>query len=306
MRAVRFDRFGPPDVLTIDEVPLPEPGPGQVRIRVVAAGLNRADGKVRQGLFRPRLPRTLPSGIGFDAAGTVDAVGPDVTGFDRGDEVFALTALGGLAEYAIARAGAVARRPPGLSWHAAGGFATVGQTALDVVASQELGPADVVLVSAAAGGVGGLVAQLARQAGAAVIGSASARNAAHLIRLGVIPVRYGPGMAERLIDIAPDGITVVFDQAGEETVRAALDLGVPATRINTIAADATVLGVRGVGQGRPDVERLEMLAAQVAAGALRFPIDAVFPLESAADAYEHLELGHSRGKVIVAVEPTRR
>ncbi|MET1044998.1 MAG: NADP-dependent oxidoreductase [Microbacteriaceae bacterium] len=300
-RAARFYEFGDASVITIDDVPAPMPGAGQVRIRVQASSLNRADVKVRRALMLPGLPKSLPSGLGFDAAGIVDEVGEGVTGFAPGDEVFALVLLRGLADYAVARATSVARKPAALSWQAAGALATVGQTALDVVASQTLTDEDTVLVSGATGGVGVLVAQLALREGATVLGTARADNAEFLRSLGVIPVEYGPSLAERILETGRD-ITVVFDQAGPDTVRAALELGIDPARINSTVDEAKELGVRTVGQGRADPERLEILAEQVADGSIVLPIGAEYPLSEIVPAFERFEAGHLRGKLAIRID----
>lgn len=299
-RAARFHEIGDDAPVTIDEVDDPTPGSGQVRIRVSHSSLNRADLKLRKGLFLPGLPKSLPSGLGWDAAGVIDAVGDSVTGFAPGDEVFGLVRLGGLAEYAIAKASSVARRPAGLPWEVAGALPTVGQTALDVVDSQPIGESDTVLVSAAAGGVGLIVAQLARLRGARVLGTASATNAAFLESIGVQPILYGPDLAERLLESGSD-VTVVLDQAGAETVRAALALGVDPERINSVADDARDLGVRTVGQGKADPERLEMLAELIADGSVVLPIEASYPLDQIAEALRRFATGHLRGKVSIVI-----
>jgi len=158
-------------------------------------------------------------------------------------------------------------------------------------------------VSAAGGGVGVLVAQLALRAGATVIGTAGERNHAFLRGLGVIPVTYGPGLADRVrAAAAGKPITVVFDHHGDETIEAGLELGVPAARINTIAADAAAHGVQGVGRGPVNRQTLETLAGLVVAGELRVPIDSVFPLADVVAAYDRLDGGHVLGKVVVTVE----
>ena len=299
-RAARFHEFGDASVISIDDVDEARPAAGQVRIRVRASSLNRADVKARNGRMQPSLPKSLPSGLGFDAAGVIDQVGEGVTGFAPGDEVFALVVLRGLAEYSIARATSVARKPKALPWQAAGALGTVGQTALDVVASQSLSSADTVLVSGASGGVGLLVAQLARLDGATVLGVASESNADFLRSLGVIPVEYGPGLAERILETGRD-ITVVLDQASPDIVRAALELGIDPARINSIVDDAKDLGVRTVGQGKADPERLEMLAELVADGSIVLPIAAEYPLEDIVRAFEHFEHGHPRGKISISI-----
>ena len=169
-RAARFDRFGAASVISVVDAELPHPEPHQVRVRVKAVGLNPVDYKMRQGTSRHSV--TLPSGIGRELAGTVDDLGEGVTGLRVGDAVFGTVHIGALADYAIVPAGNLARKPAELDWIVAGCLALAGQTAYDSFASQSITAADTILVSAAAGGVGSVVAQLGIRAGATVIGTA--------------------------------------------------------------------------------------------------------------------------------------
>jgi NADPH:quinone reductase-like Zn-dependent oxidoreductase len=300
-RAVKYHEFGPASVLRVEEVDPPRPKPGKVRVAVRAAGLNPSDYKTREGMMSgPSF--TFPAGIGRELAGVVEQLGEGVTSFSIGDEVFGNVASGAIADLMVTNPANLARKPAALDWVTAGGLSLAGQTAHDAVASQHLEPTDTVLVSAAAGGVGVLVAQLARLAGATVVGTASPGKHAFLESLGVVPVAYGPGLADRVRAVAPSGVTVVFDQHGRETIEAGIELGVDRSRINTIAADAAEFGVAGVGRGPIDPATLERLAALVVDGSLVVPIDSTFPLEETRAAFERLETGHARGKIVIVVD----
>jgi len=300
-RAVRFHEFGPASVLRIDEVTVAEPRAGRVRVAVRTAGINPADYKRREGLTTSA-DFAFPAGVGRELAGVVEAVGEGVSGFSVGDEVFGAVPDGSIADLVVTNPANLARRPRELDWAVAGGLALVGQTAHDAVASLHLTADDTVLVSAAAGGVGTVICQLARLAGATVIGTAGRANHDFLRGLGVIPVLYGDGMDERIRDVAPGRITAVFDQQGRETVEAAIRLGVPRERINTIAMDPHELGVERVGRGPADAPTLAALAARVVDGSLVLPVAATYPLDRVRQAFEQLEAGHVRGKVVIVVD----
>ncbi len=297
-RAVRFDRFGDPCVLYLAEVPLEEPGSGQVRVRMRAAGLNPVDYKIRRGTSRYRA--TPPASVGRELAGVIEAVGQDVGRLAMGDEVFGTIPTGALADAVTIEEAYFARRPDAVPVEVAGGLALAGQTAWDALESQALESGQTIVVSAAAGGVGSILSQLAVLRGLRVIGTASDANADWLRSIGVTPVRYGDGLAGRLQD-ASDGqqIAAVFDLHGPETIEAALELGVPTERINTNATDPTAYGVRGVGRGPTSIPTLDRLATLVADGTLTVPIAVRYPLEQVRQAFERLEQGHLRGKVVV-------
>jgi NADPH:quinone reductase-like Zn-dependent oxidoreductase len=299
MRAARFDRLGPASVIRVVEVAQPHPAPGEVRVRVKAVGLNPVDYKMREGTSRHSV--TLPSGIGRELAGIVDELGDGVSALEIGDRVFGTVHIGTLADYAVVPAANLARKPAELHWNLAGSLALAGQTAYDAFASQSVTSADTVLVSAAAGGVGSIVAQLSVRAGATVIGTAGNANQAYLASFGVIPVLYGPGLADRVRAAAPAPVTVVFDHHGAETIETALELGVDRSRINTIATDPALYGVRRVGRGGPSTPTLDTLARLVVRGELTIAIDSTYPLSEVVAAFEHLERGHLRGKVVVVV-----
>src|SRR6185437_5517134 len=235
-RAVRFDAYGGADVLHVVEVDDPVPGPGQLLVRVKAAGINPGESKIRDGLLHERWPATFPSGQGSDLAGVVEAVGEGVDGFHAGDEVIGFTdGRASQADLVIIEAENATPRPPGVPWEVAGGLFVAGATAWAVVRAVNLTEGDTVVVSGAAGGVGSLAVQLARRTGATVIGLASEHNHEWLRGHGVVPVTYGDGVAERVREAAPDGVDALIDTVGGGYVKLALDLGVPADRIDTIA-----------------------------------------------------------------------
>jgi NADPH:quinone reductase-like Zn-dependent oxidoreductase len=288
-------------VLSIVSVGVPVPGAGKVRIAVKAVGLNPVDNKIRRGDL-PQFVLKFPAGIGRDVAGTVEAVGEGVTDLVVGDDVFGSVSGGALAEFVIAAAAGLSRKPAGLSFSLAACLPVAGQTAYDTVTTMALGADDTVLVSAAAGGVGVIAAQLAVRAGARVIGTASEANHEFLRSLGVIPVAYGSDLVAAIRAVAPEGITAVLDNHGAATIEAALTLGVPAERINTIAADADAFGVKGVGRGAANPRALEFLATLVESGELILPIEQTFGFDDIVAAYSRLEQGHLRGKIVVVVD----
>lgn len=305
MRRVQFSRIGPPDVLEVVEVEPPHPGPGQVRVRVRAAGINPLDAKIFEG--RPTAnPHTVtfPSGNGGDFAGVIDELGEDVTRWHLGDAVFGGRQFHAQADFVITSADRAVRIPDGLDMMQAGALDGVGRTAWATTDSLDLGPDDVVFVSAAAGGVGVLTAQLARRTGATVVGSASESNHEFLRSIGVIPVTYGPGLADRIRAAAPAPVTAALDNHGRESVDAALELGVAPERINTIAdyAAPKQYGVGFVGGAAAGPEQLDELARLIAAGEIVLPIDSVFPVERVSEAYERLIAGHVTGKIVLAFD----
>ena len=296
-RVVRYHAFGGTEVLQLEQVEVAPPGEGEVRVRFAAGGLNPVDGKIRSGRSRIQLP--LPVAVGREFSGVIEAVGPGVDDLAVGDAVFGSIPQGAFADVVVAPASVVARVPEGVSLEVAAGLALAGQTAWDALESQHLREGDVIVVSAAAGGVGGMLSQLAVARGIRVIGTAGADNHEWLRSRGIEPVLYGEGLRERLAAAAPEGITAVFDQFGPETIEAALALGVPPERINTIATDASAYGARNVGRGAVHPPTLDALAALVADGTLDVPIAATYPLSEVRAAFEYLEAGHLRGKVVV-------
>jgi NADPH:quinone reductase-like Zn-dependent oxidoreductase len=302
-QAVRFDEYGGIDVLRVTEVNRPVPGPGQVLVQMVAAGINPGEAKIRQGLLAQRWPATFPSGQGSDLAGVVEELGPDVTGLAVGDEVIGFTDnRASHAELVVAEAANLIHKPAGVSWEAAGSLYVAGATAWAMVRAVSLGPGDIVVVSGAAGGVGSITVQLAKIAGATVIGLASEANHPWLISHGVIPVSYGEGAADRIREASGGRVDAFLDTQGGGYVELAIELGVRPERIDTIAdfAAKETYGVKIDGNAVGGNARvLADLAALVDQGRLEIPIAHVYPLARVQDAYRELEQGHTHGKIVL-------
>ncbi|GAA2346019.1 NADP-dependent oxidoreductase [Streptomyces violaceusniger] len=193
MKAVQFERYGWLGVLQVVDVPRPVPGAGEVLVSVKAAGINPGEVGVREGRFHANYPATFPSGQGSDFAGITTCVGHGVANVAVGDEAIGFTdGRASQAEYVIAEARNVTRKPEGVPWEVGGALAIAGSTAYASVRAVAVQPGDTVVVSAAAGGVGSIAAQLATLAGAQVIGIASPANHEWLAAHGVTPSDMGP------------------------------------------------------------------------------------------------------------------
>lgn len=304
-RAVAFSTYGDPSVLELIERPDPHPGPGQLRVRMRASGLQPFDCAFRRGNLAGFMPATFPQVLGNDFAGTVDEVGEGVDSFIAGDEVLGFCTLDAHAELIVVDAAHVVHRPATLPWHEAGGLSASGQTALNALRDLDLHAGDTLLVHAAAGGVGTVAVQCAREWGARVIGTASPANHSYLESLGITPVAYGAGLLDRVHDLAPQGIDVVLDCIGADAVPVSLDLGVARNRIGSIADYSAVekYGVRRPG-GERSAENLRELVDLHTADRLKLTVHLAAPLDQAAQAHEAVETGHVRGKVVLTNDLT--
>ncbi len=304
MKAVRFDEYGDVDVLKVVDVPKPTPGPGQVLVLLKAAGINPGEAKIREGMLHAMWPATFPSGEGSDLAGIVAETGPGVTGFSAGDEVIGYTDnRASQAEYVVVEEQNLTAKPAGVPWEVAGSLFVAGATAYAAVRAVALTEGDTVVVSGAAGGVGSIAVQLARLAGATVIGLAGEANRDWLTGHGVIPVVYGDGVADRIRQAA-DQVDAFIDTFGADYVELALSLGVKPARIDTIVRFDAVgqYGVKAEGSAAgASASVLAELARLIADGKLEVPIAATFPLSQVQDAYRQLERGHIRGKIVLTV-----
>jgi NADPH:quinone reductase-like Zn-dependent oxidoreductase len=302
-KAVRFDQYGDVDVLNVVEVPDPVPGDGEVLVRVKAAGINPGEAAIRSGALHERWPATFPSGEGSDLAGVVERLGPSADGFQPGDEVIGFTHnRSSHAELVAVPATQLARRPAGVAWEAAGALFVAGTTAWAAVRAVSISPGDVVVVSGAAGGVGSIAVQLARLAGARVIGLGSESHHEWLRDHDVTPVTYGDGVADRVREAANGRIDAFIDTFGSGYVDLAITLGVAPERIDTIAdwEAAARHGVRTDGNiVGASAEVLAELAQRVADRELEVPIAHVYPLEQVRDAYRELEQRHTLGKIVL-------
>lgn len=302
-KAVRFDAYGGIDVLKVVDVDRPVPGAGQVLVRVRAAGINPGEAKIRSGALAQIFPATFPSGEGSDLAGIVEELGDGATGFVAGDQVIGFTDnRASHAELAVVEAANLIRKPPGVSWEAAGALFVVGATAYAMVRAVSVMPGDTVVVSGAAGGVGTVAAQLARNAGGTVIGLASEPHHDWLADHGVIPITYGDGVADRIRAASGGKVDAFLDTQGGGYVELALELGIRPERIDTIAdfAAPAKYGVKGEGNAAgASADVLAELAAQIDAGTLEIPIADVYPLDKVQDAFRELEQGHTLGKIVL-------
>ncbi|WP_426569940.1 NADP-dependent oxidoreductase [Streptomyces canus] len=305
-RAVKFSQYGGPEVLGIHDVPRPDPGPGEALVRVVVAPVNPGEAGIREGVFADMWPAHFPEGQGNDFAGWVVALGQGVNDFTIGDEVIGYLPRAAQADYVVSPAAILTPKPADIPWEAAAPLSAVGVTAWAAVHAVDPQPGETVVVSAAAGGVGSLAAQLARLRGTTVIGTAGDHNADFLRSLDVIPVRHGPGLAERLRALAPRGIDAYVDTFGQGNVDTAIALGVRPQRINTIADGRAVAryGVRSEAQeGSFSREVVAELAGLVSRGSLTVPISAVYPLEEVQEAYRQVQRRHTRGKIVLSLVP---
>lgn len=303
MRAVKFEKYGGLDVLQVEETARPTPAEGQVLVKVKAAGINPGEASIREGKLEKQYHTTFPSGEGSDLAGIIEEIGSGVTAFKAGDEVLGFTNnRGSHADYVLADTDKIVHKPVNVSWEVAGGLAIAGTTAYAAVRAVALKPGDTVIVSGAAGGVGSVAVQLAVHAGAKVIGLAGEGNQQWLKDHGIIALVYGDGQAERIKTAANGKVDAFIDTFGQGYVDLALQLGVPADRINTIIdfAAAQKYHVKAEGSFKAaNAEVLEILAGLLSKGNLDIPIAKTYPLSEVREAYRELEQRHTRGKIVL-------
>lgn len=319
MRAAVVEGYGGVERLQIKELELPgEPGTGQVLVRVKASSVNPLDSKIRMGQLRLVMPAKFPLIPGFDLAGEVEAVGPEVTRFAPGDAVFGQTGSrhgGACAELALAPESALALKPETLSFEEAAAIPMGGLTALQALRDEgELEAGERVLINGASGGVGHFAVQIARIVGARITAVASGRNQGFLRDLG----------AERTLDYQTQDFTeeeetwhVVFDAAGKSSYdRCAPLLADKGVYVTTEVGPGTFLSVAATrvrslfGEDRrarmvhvqPRDADLELLGRWAREGRLRPVIDQFFSLGEIRQAFEALESGRSRGKVVVRID----
>jgi len=302
---------GGPDVLELQEIARPEPAPTEVLVRVAAAGLNPVDWKVREEPWLPDLMGEPPLILGWDVAGTIEAVGYGVTRFAPGDRVFGMPWFPRLArayaEYVTAPTRHFARTPDSLDDEHAGGLPLAGLTAWQaLVDTAGVGDGDRVLIHAAGGGVGHLAVQIAKARGAHVIGTARGEKHGFLRGLGVDePIDYAAGPFEKAVA----DVDVVMDLVGGDdyglrslqTLReGGLMIAVPEGVTDAVATAAEEQSKRATGLlVEPDAAGLESLAALTADGRLSVAIETTFPLAQAAEAHRRLQRGRARGKIVL-------
>jgi len=304
---VGADEYGDVDVLQLREEQLPPPGPGQVRLEVRAVGVNPVDLKVRQGL---RGNGDTPFRLGYEVAGVVESVGPDVTNVRVGEEVMAFRIAGGYASALTVPAADVVPKPASLPWSEAAGLLLAGVTAVHALDVTGVEPGDVILLHGAAGAVGQVVIQLAMLRGARVIGTASPHNHDLLRSLGAVPIEYGEGLADRVRAAAAETgpVTVAIDAAGtDEALSVSLDL-VDRDRIATVVVTPQNLaaGVKALG-GAPGADpgtalrnaARAPLADLAGQGKVKVRVVKEFRLDQAREAQRFVAENHAAGKVVL-------
>ena len=320
MRAVRVHKYGGPEVLTIDEVPVPEPKAGEARVKIEAIGVNYIDIYQRTGLYPLKTPFTL----GTEGAGIVDAVGPDVTEVKKGDHVGYVMIPGSYAEYAIVPAARLVPIPPNIDARSAAALMLQGMTAHYLTHSTyPLKKGDTALIHAAAGGVGHLLIQIAKQLGATVIGTVSTEAKAKLAKeMGadhLILYTQNDFLAEVKKLTEGRGVNVVYDSVGQTTFDESLDClrprgylvlfgqssgPVPPFDPGKLAAKGSLFLTRP-SLAHYTLERSELLQRAndvfnwTATEKLKVRIDKTFPLAEAAEAHRQLEGRKTTGKVIL-------
>lgn len=300
-QAVRFSEFGGPEVLEIHEIPTPEPGPGEVLVEVYAAGISPVETAVRLGSKADRWPVEFPSGQGREFAGVVAKTGPGVTRFRRGTEVMGYIARGAQATHVVVPEVQLVSKPVSLAWEVAGSLYVAGTTALGAVEGLNLGANDVVVITAAAGGIGCLAAQFAKARGAVVIGTTTEERFDFIRQFGIIPVAYGPDLASRVRAITDAPVTAFLDFLGGESDDAAA-LGVPPTRVFTTTDWGAVEDHHAVKLYAGDTVALGRVAQMVADRQVRLPIADVFSLAEIGDAYRQLDQRDSAGKIVIGMK----
>jgi NADPH:quinone reductase-like Zn-dependent oxidoreductase len=300
MKAVQFSRYGGPEVLEIVEISPPHPGPGEVRIAVRAAGVNPSDWKRREGRYRAFEEVSFPTGVGVEASGIVDGVGPGVSSTFVGDAVFGY-GRGTMAEHAILTHWV--HKPDDLPFEIAGGLPVIAETAWRSLDEVGVKAGQTLLVSGAAGGIGSAVLQLARIRGITVIGTASPQKHDYLRELGAIPTTYGPDLADRVRQLAPEGIDAALDIVGSGIIPELISIVGDAAHVLSVADfSAEEYGAK-FSRGPPkDPERVLADVARLhSKGQFRLHIDESFPLERTAQAQTVSAAGRVTGKLIISI-----
>lgn len=309
MYAQVIDRFGGPGELHFLDLATPEPGPGQVLIRVAFAGVNPLDYKIRDGssgLARLITQEDFPLVLGEEASGWVAAIGDGVTGLAVGDAVYGMSGLshGCYAEYVVMSASTIAPAPAGVALETLGGLAIAGLTAWTAVF--DLGKVtadDVVLVHGGGGGVGQVIVQLAVGTGAEVWATASERHREKIEGWGAFFVDY---RSQDFTQVVPKP-TVIIDGVYFGTYERSIAMLSPGDRLVALPTLADLEPARAAGlevsvpKVAPSPELLSALAAKVADGSLDLVVSKVLPLAEVAEAHREVEAGHAEGKLVLRV-----
>lgn len=304
MRAVRLDRYGGVEELYIADIPKPVPGEEEVLVQVKAVGINPGEAAIRQGKMAKQFPSTFPSGQGSDLAGIVTAIGPSVTDYKVGDEVIGFSnGRNSQATFVVVPTDQLVIKPANVPWEQAGALFVVGTTAFAALQAMKMSHGETLVISGAAGGVGTVLIQLAKNANLRVIGIAGEDNQEWLQQQGVTPVVYGDGLKEKLQQLVAGSKEDVFiDLFGGGYVDMAIELGIKPENIDTIIdfEAAKKYGTKTAGNAAgANAGVMQALATMMAAGKLTIPIAATYPLTAVQAAYTELEQRHTRGKIVL-------
>src|SRR6266705_1466807 len=305
MKAIRIHQYGGPEVLAQVEMQRPTPGHDEVLIKVHAAAVNPIDWKMRAGHVKEVFPLTFPSTLGWDVSGTVEEAGDKATQFKRGDEVYALVKRGVYAEYVVANATVVAKKPRTLDHVYAAAVPVAGQTALQALFEvAQLRAGQKVLIHGAAGGVGNFAVQFAKAKGAYVIGTASSRNETFLRELGVDKmVDYQKTRFEDVVHDADVVLDTIGGDTQERSFKALKKGGILVSIVQPPSQElATKYGVHALFYGaHPSSSDLTEIAKLIDSGKVRTVLETVLPLAEARRAHELSQSGHARGKIVLKV-----
>lgn len=315
MRAVAIERFGGPETLRLMDLPEPELKAGEVLIQIVASGINPVDWKIREGYLQKLMPHHFPVIQGWELSGVVVDAGAGVTRFRRGDAVYSYSRLpevkwGSYAEYIAVPESMVAAKPRSLLFHEAAAVPLAGLTALQALFRKPgVGPNTTVLVHAASGGVGHFGVQLAKNAGATVIGTAGKANQEFIRELGVDhAIDYTAGdFREAVRKIRPEGVDVVLAAVGGEVLPQSFDVVARGGRLVSVvdspdAAEAQRRNVEAYFHFvEPNSDELTQLGALADQGKVRPHVSALYPLSRAAEAQEKSREGRTRGKAVLVL-----
>jgi NADPH:quinone reductase-like Zn-dependent oxidoreductase len=298
----RFTEYGGPETQEFAEVDKPRPGPAEILVRVKAAGVNPVDHKVRSGRFAGVRSRELPSEFGSEVSGVIEEIGSDVEGFSVGEEVFGWPAPGhgAFCEYTLTGVETTAKKPPQLSFTDAAALPVAATTAYDGLVHLDLSAGQTLLITGIGGGVGVAAAQLARNGGIAVFGTASESKRALVESLGATLIPYGEGIEQRVRGLLPDGVDGIYDLVGADALSAVARLIKDPARLITAADPATAAEFGGAAVRRDrSVRVLDAVARLAAEGKLDPHVTQVVPFEQAPAAIAAVESGHPLGKIVL-------
>ncbi|MDN3497066.1 NADP-dependent oxidoreductase [Planococcus sp. APC 4015] len=301
-----YERYGDADVLTRRTERLEPPTGDQVSVEVITTSINHTEVFLRNGNEPEWSVGPWPRRSGSDFAGIVTARGPLSSSFPVGAEVIGHVPAGAHATHLNVSSAALVAKPRNVTWETAGALYLAGATALDVLDDLHIGAGDTVVVSAAAGGVGSMQVQLAKRLGARVIGTCGERNFDYLRQLGIIPVRYGDDIVDRIRAVARGPVTAYIDNFGKDGADTAAALNVPTERYRS-SLDRRDIELKLLEDDPAAIahgtDLLGRLAEYAHVGAFRVLVSGLYPLDDITAAYEDLAKLHSRGKVVLATRP---